>query len=248
MHAPPAHGLTAYRNSDTLRHNDMGAGLLIQPDGTTSPLRPSLFQRVAAGLYDQFTARLEQEALGAHRRRVLQQAHGHVLDVGAGTAANLPHYPSTVEHVVLLDPHPGMLARAAARAASLHVSATVRLGTAEHLAFADAAFDTVVCTLSLCTVKDVPAALTEAARVLRQAGRLLVLEHVRSEYPGLARWQDRLAPLQRLFSNGCNPHRDTLSAIRQAGFDFDWLDQFDEPRMPLPIVRPLLLGCATLRP
>jgi len=138
-----------------------------------------------------------------------------------------------------------MLARAAARSAASHISANVHLGSAEHLSFADASFDTVVFTLSLCTVKDVPAALTEAARVLRPAGQLLVLEHVRSDDVGLARWQDRLAPLQRLFSNGCNPHRDTLSAIRQAGFDFDWLDQFDEPRMPLPIVRPLLLGSAT---
>jgi ubiquinone/menaquinone biosynthesis C-methylase UbiE len=216
-------------------------------DANTSPLRPSLFQRVAAGLYDRSTARLEHEALGAHRRRVLDQAQGQVLDVGAGTAANLPHYPSTVEHVVLLDPHPGMLARAAARSAASRVGATTHLGSAEHLPFADSSFDTVVCAFSLCTVKNVPAALKETARVLRPAGRLLVLEHVRSRDPQLARWQDRLAPLQRLFAGGCNPNRDTLTALRQAGYEFDWLEEFDEQRMPLPILRPLLLGSATAR-
>ncbi len=137
-----------------------------------------------------------------------------------------------------------MLARAAARISSSQVNATVHLGSAQCLPFADASFDTVVFTKTLCTVKDVATALKEAARVLRPNGRLLVLEHVRSNDPRLARWQDRLAPLQRLFASGCNPNRDTLSAIRDAGFEFESLEQFDEPSMPFPIVRPLILGSA----
>jgi ubiquinone/menaquinone biosynthesis C-methylase UbiE len=197
-----------------------------------------------AARFDQFTARREEQGFGALRKRLLQPAHGNVLDVGAGTAANLPHYPAAVEHVALLDPHPGMLARAAARSASSHMNATVHLGSAERLPFVDASFDTVVFTKTLCTVEDVATALKEAARVLRPNGRLLVLEHVRSRDPRLASWQDRLAPLQAFFSSGCHPNRDTLSAIRDAGFDFEWLEQFDEPRMPLPIVRPLIMGSA----
>jgi ubiquinone/menaquinone biosynthesis C-methylase UbiE len=157
------------------------------------PLRPNLLQRLTAARFDQFTARREQQGFGALRQRLLQQAHGQVLDVGAGTAANLPHYPVVVEHVALLDPHPGMLARAAARAAGSRVNATVHLGSAERLPFADASFDIVVFTKTLCTVKDVGTALKEAARVLRPNGRLLVLEHVRSNDARLARWQHRLA-------------------------------------------------------
>jgi ubiquinone/menaquinone biosynthesis C-methylase UbiE len=210
-------------------------------------LRPSLLQRLTAALFDTLTARREQLALAAHRRRVLQHARGQVLDVGAGTAANVEHYPSSVDHVVLLDPHPGMLERAAAKARRAPVSTSVRPGRAEQLPFDDGSFDTLVFTLCLCTVTDVPSALAEAARVLRHGGRLLVLEHVRSTDPVLARWQDRLAPVQRLLAQGCNPNRDTLGAIRTAGFDFEWLDQFDEPRMPAPILRPLLLGSARVR-
>jgi ubiquinone/menaquinone biosynthesis C-methylase UbiE len=208
------------------------------------PLRPNFLQRLTAARFDQFTSGRERQGFGALRRRLLQPAHGNVLDVGAGTAANLPHYPAAVEHVALLDPHPGMLARAGSRSASSHVDATVHLGSAECLPFADASFDTVVFTKTLCTVKDVATALNEAARVLRPNGRLLVLEHVRSNDPRLARWQDRLAPLQRLFASGCHPNRDTLSAIRDAGFEFDWVEQFDEPSMPLPIVKPLIMGSA----
>jgi ubiquinone/menaquinone biosynthesis C-methylase UbiE len=236
--------LTGYRNIDTLQRNDMPHDPIRQ-EANSAMLRPNVLQRVAAHLYDQFTARLELEALGAHRRRVLERAHGDTLDVGAGTAANVPHYPATVKRVTLLDPDPGMLERAARRLATSPLSGTVHLGSAEHLPFADAAFDTVVFTLSLCTVRDVKAALTEAARVLRPAGRLLVLEHVRSRDPGLARWQDRLVLLQRVMADGCHPNRDTLAAIRQAGYEFEWLEEFDEQRMPMPIVRPMMLGSAT---
>lgn len=211
-----------------------------------TPLRPTVLQRLAAALYDHATAGLESEALGAHRRRLLQDARGHVLDVGAGTAANVPHYPPSVERIVLLDPDAGMLARAARRAGRFGERATVHLGSAEQLPFADGSFDCVVFTLALCTVKNVPAALSEAARVLRPTGRLLILEHVRSWDPRLARWQDRLAPLQRLFAGGCNPNRDTLSALRHAGFRVDGLEQFEELRMPYPIIRPLVLGSAPL--
>lgn len=105
----------------------MSTGLLIQPDSTRSPVRPSLFQRVAAGLYDQFTARLEQEALGAHGRRVPQQAHGHVLDVGAGTRPTSRAIRLLSSASSCLTLNPGVPARAAERAAASHVSASVHL-------------------------------------------------------------------------------------------------------------------------
>jgi ubiquinone/menaquinone biosynthesis C-methylase UbiE len=240
-------GLYAAQADHVSEHGADIRRVMPDPSAGTS-LRPNVLERLTAARFDRFTARREQQGFGAHRRRLLQQAHGDVLDVGVGTGANLSYYRAAVEHVALLDPHPGMLARAASRATGSHVNATVHLGSAERLPFADASFDTVVFTKTLCTVKDVTTALKEAARVLRPGGRLLVLEHVRSHDPRLARWQDRLAPMQRLFSNGCNPNRDTSRAIQQAGFEFDWLEQFDEPKMPLPIVRPLILGSATLRP
>ena len=154
-------------------------GTAQSPYTTNSPIRPTFLERLMAARFDQFTARREQQGFGALRRRLLQQAHGQVLDVGAGTAANLPNYPAGVEHLTLLDPHPGMLVRAAARAASSHVNATAHLGRAERLPFDGASFDTVVFTKTLCTVRDVATALKETARVLRPTGRLLVLEHVR---------------------------------------------------------------------
>jgi len=72
--------------------------------------------------------------------------------------------------------------------------------------------DTVVSTLVLCTVDDVPATLAEIARVLRPGGRLLFAEHVRSDDPKLARWQDRLEGSWKFLGHGCRCNRDTLAA------------------------------------
>lgn len=116
----------------------------------------------------------------AHRRRLLAAVRGRVLDVGAGTGANLPRYPRDAAEVVLLDPSPGMLERARRRATEIGALTQNREGRAEALPFADESFDTVVFTLSLCTIPDPDAALRQARRVLRPDGRLLVLEHVRA--------------------------------------------------------------------
>ena len=84
---------------------------------------------------------------------------------------------------------------------------------AERLPFEDASFDTAVATLVLCTVPDPAAALAEAARVLKPGGRLLFIEHVRAEDPGLARWQDRLEKPWRFLGDGCHCNRDTVATI-----------------------------------
>jgi ubiquinone/menaquinone biosynthesis C-methylase UbiE len=113
----------------------------------------------------------------------------------------------------------------------------------EDLPFADASFDTVAVTLVLCTVPDPEATLEEIKRVLAPEGQLLFLEHVRAEDPGLARWQDRLERPWRFLGDGCHCNRDTVSAIRAAGFTLGDVERSSLPKAP-PIVRPLAVGSA----
>ena len=197
--------------------------------------------RLFAAIYDPVTAPFERAVLGAHRSALLAEIDGLVLDVGAGTGANLAHF-RTARKVVAAEPDPWMRGRLATKAASAPVPVEVRSDAAETLGFEDATFDAVVCTCVLCSVRDLPAALSEVRRVLRPGGVLAVLEHVRAD-DGFAKWQRGLQPMWSCFSGGCHPDRDIAGAISQAGFVFQSAETFD----PMPswvLTRPWLKAVA----
>ena len=197
----------------------------------------SLWARVAAASYDRMTESSERAGLAAERTALLADVQGRVLEVGAGTGRNVPHYPHGAE-VTYTEPDRHMANRLRARGKSV-VHAIV-----EELPFPDDSFDTVVSTLVLCTVRDVPAALAEIRRVLAPGGRLLFIEHVRGE-PGtpLERWQDRLNRPWRVVARGCNCNRDLVSEIEAAGFAPEGVRCGREPFMP-PLLRRLARGAA----
>ena len=206
---------------------------------------PRLRERVTAAIFDRLNAGMERRYAGERRRKLLQAARGRVLDVGAGTGANLPHYPmDRVSELVLLDVGRGMLARARRRAEALGLPVEFREASAEHLPFEDGRFDTVVFTWSLCSIPDPMQALREARRVLKPDGKLLVLEHVRSREPGLARWQDRCTPLSSAVGGGCHLNRDTRQNIEAAGFAFEAVEEEPETRISIPLFRPHLQAAA----
>jgi ubiquinone/menaquinone biosynthesis C-methylase UbiE len=206
----------------------------------------SLWGRVFAAGYDRFMAGTEKATLRGHRDALRAQASGRVLEIGGGTGANLPFYGAAVESLTVAEPEGPMKRRLQQKLAERSSPAQAVAAPAESLPFEDASFDCAVSTLVLCTVADQPRALGELRRVLRDGGRLLFIEHVRSENPGLARWQDRLNPLQRRVGHGCNCNRRTLDAIAAAGFSITRVEH-DELRKAPPIVRPLVVGVAEAR-
>jgi ubiquinone/menaquinone biosynthesis C-methylase UbiE len=159
-----------------------------------------------------------------------------VLEIGAGTGLNVPHYAADAE-VTYTEPDPHMAARLRRRGVDV-----VEAG-AESLPFPDASFDAVVSTLVLCTVPDVPASLAEIRRVLKPGGRLVFLEHVRAA-PGssLERWQNRLHRPWKAFACGCHCNRDLLASLADAGFTAD--AEHHEWRWMPAIVRPVVSGSA----
>jgi ubiquinone/menaquinone biosynthesis C-methylase UbiE len=203
----------------------------------------SLRQIVFAATYDRLSRRSEDAGLRALRQRLLADAGGRVLEIGAGTGANLSLYDG-IESLTVTEPAQPMLRRLE-RAAREHAPhATILRAPAEELPFEDDSFDTVVSTLVLCGVDDQPRALREARRVLRPGGRLLFLEHVRSDDPGLARFQDRMNWLNRLVVQ-CDCNRPTLATIEAEGFGVFRLERTTLPEVPR-FARPLIVGAATV--
>lgn len=162
-----------------------------------------------------------------------------MLDLGCGTGANFAHFVPDAD-VVAVDPDWYMLRRALRHARELHRAIGLVEAPAEALPFADASFDTVVVALALCTVSDLDASLGEVRRVLRRGGELRFFEHVRSE-GGWARFQDAVTPLWRAVAAGCQPNRDTVGALRRAGFRTLSIERHDTGVYP---VRPLVSGVA----
>jgi SAM-dependent methyltransferase len=209
------------------------------------PADDSAWARAFALLYDPFVWVGERAGLSAHRKALLSRARGCTLEIGSGTGLNLPHYPDDLDELVLAEPDAAMRARLEKRLTGGTRRTRLIDASAERLPVPDGSVDTVVSTLVLCTVDAPDVALREIARVLRPGGQLLFLEHVRSESPSLARWQDRLAGPWRRFARGCRCNRATAELIVTCGLELDQTREGSWHGMP-PIVRPLIAGRATV--
>jgi len=202
-----------------------------------------LRSRFFAFTYDRFSKGSEKAGLAEMRRSLLAGASGDVLEIGGGTGANLGYYGAGVASLTITEPEPPMLKRLERKAREQNSRATVLRAPAEDIPFEDASFDAVVSTLVLCGVDDQPRAVRELRRVLRPGGRLIFIEHVRSDDPRVAKMQNRMNPLNR-FMVCCDCNRPTLETIRSAGFGVTALEQTELPKAP-PFVRPLIVGTAT---
>jgi SAM-dependent methyltransferase len=169
--------------------------------------------RLTVALYNPFLWLAERRGMGARRRRLLESARGRVLEIGAGTGLNLPHYPEDLEELVLAEPGAGMAARIDVSRLRGEVPVSIVAARAERLPFEDDHFDSIVSTLVLCTVEDAQLALTEIVRVLKPGGQLLFCEHVAAG----SRWrrgcQRLVARPWAAFADGCRCDRPTLGTI-----------------------------------
>ncbi len=197
-----------------------------------------------ARLFARLGARNEERGNRELRRELLAGLSGRVLEVGAGTGLNFPHYPGSVTEVVAVEPEPYLRARAGEAAPAAPVPVRVTSGTAANLPAADSEFDAVVVSGLLCSVRDAPAALAEFTRVLRPGGQLRFYEHVRSRDRLFARYQQAADVAWPHLMGGCHVQRRTEATISQyltietcRGFRFP-------PSATFSPVAPRILGIA----
>jgi ubiquinone/menaquinone biosynthesis C-methylase UbiE len=173
------------------------------------------------------------ETLAAHRRSLLANTFGRVLEIGFGTGLNLPFYPQTVTQLTTVDNNPGARAIAARRLQKTPPTFEVESRTlsSESLPMADQTFDCVVSTWTLCSISNVTQALQEIHRVLKPGGHFFFVEHGLSDNPKVQVWQNRLNPIQRVIGDGCNFNRNMRQLV-EAQFSQVEIEAFPEPDLP----------------
>jgi len=198
-----------------------------------------------SAVYDRFMLAAEEACLVEWRGELLAGLAGEVLEIGAGTGANLPHYPAAVTRLVLTEPDRHMLARLRERATrEARRGVELRGAPSDALAFPAASFDAVVSTLVLCSVTDLDSTLREVLRVLRPGGAFVFLEHVAAEdRPSRLLWQQRVEPFWKHIAGNCHLTRRTGAAIRRAGFEVE-RETRESMRKASPLSRATIRGVA----
>jgi ubiquinone/menaquinone biosynthesis C-methylase UbiE len=193
------------------------------PNGGPQTERVLRLYEKEAHKYDRQMRFFEWLLFGGGREWVCSQAEGEVLEIAVGTGRNLPYYPDGVR-LTGVELSPAMLEVADARARELGREIDLRVGDAQALEFPDERFDSVVCTLSLCTIPDDRAAVAEVRRVLRPGGRFLLLEHVRSPLLPIRTAERLLEPLMLRFEAD-HLLREPLEHLRAEGFAIERLER-----------------------
>ena len=171
--------------------------------------------------YDKLIKFPERWLFAGGRDWVCSQATGNVLEIAVGTGRNFEHYPADVR-LTGIDLSESMVGIAKRTAESLGRQADLRVGDAQALDFPPGSFDTVVCTLSLCSVPDDRKAVGEVSRVLRPGGRFLLLEHVASPRRTVRAIQ-RILDLITVRLEGDHLVREPLVHLREEGFEVERL-------------------------
>lgn len=163
---------------------------------------------------------MRQRRLRPYRERTIARARGTVLEIGVGSGLNLPLYGPDVALVCAIDPSAELLRMTERHHSAASPRVLVR-ASAEDLPFADASFDAIVTTWTLCTIPNALKALREMNRALKFAGQLLFVEHGLAPERSVALWQDRLTPCWKHIGGGCHLNRKIDDLIQAAGFRID---------------------------
>ena len=169
--------------------------------------------------------------LSGYRQQLLKNVSGEVLEIGFGTGLNLPHYPAGVSKITTIDPNPGMKRLAKSRLAASEIAVDYLILNGESLPMADASFDSIVCTWTLCSIPQADKAIAEIYRLLKPGGRFFFIEHGLSQTKNIQTWQNLLTPIQKILADGCHLNRN-IQAIVAKKFSNVSVEQFYAPDLP----------------
>lgn len=169
--------------------------------------------------YDITMSPIEFMFLNRMRKNIIPQAKGDVLEIGFGTGANVSLYNrKKIDDLFAID----IKLNDKIKDKFKHKIKLIE-ASAEALPFSDKSFDTVISTISLCSVNDLDKTVKEIKRVLKDNGQYLFVEHVLPENKTMARFFHRVNKLWSTHMGGCNINRDTISKLKEHGFEIEEL-------------------------
>lgn len=154
-----------------------------------------------------------------YRKKIIFDAKGIVLEIGFGSGLNLPFYDKKkVKKIISLEPSIEMQNIAKDKIQKNNIKIELLTSRAESIPLKNNSIDTVVCTYTLCSIRDTQLALNEIKRVLKKNGELLIIEHVLSPEPNINLLQKILNPIWKIFAGGCHLTCDTKNELESMGF------------------------------
>lgn len=174
---------------------------------------------------------MSSESLAHYRQQLLADVSGEILEIGFGTGLNLAFYPRSVSKITTIDSNSGMNKLAQFRINTSKIAVDNRVLNGENIPMADASFDSIVCTWTLCSIANIESAISEIYRLLRSGGKFLFIEHGISPDTKVKSWQNRLTPIQKIIADGCHLNRD-IKKIVSMKFENVTTEQFYAPKLP----------------
>jgi len=169
-----------------------------------------------------------------YRKETLANVKGAVLEIGFGTGLNLSYYPAAIHKIITVDANPGVHQLAQKRIQASAIAVEHHILSGEHLPMADATFDSLVSTFTLCSIANVEQALKEIHRVLKPGGQFFFIEHGLSQEPDIQVWQNRLTPVQKIIADGCHLNRNIRQLVEQQ-FDVLAVEEMYAENLPKAI-------------
>lgn len=180
-------------------------------------------------IYDLLEKPMESMTMSKWRDKLIERIEGEkVLEVGVGTGKNLIYYPDTLD-ITGIDFSTNMLAKAIEKIKDNKNIKLIEMD-AQNMQFDDNTFDTVITSCVFCSVPDPVQGLKEIRRVCKNNGKIIMLEHMRSNKKLVGEFMDiiNFIPLNLW---GANINRKTMANLIKAGFkeeDIEYQDVWSD--------------------
>ena len=152
------------------------------------------------------------------RKKVVPLAIGDVVEIGVGPGLNLQYYNlDTVNKVIGIDPSDELNKIAKKNANKVNLDIEFNLSSAESIDLPTSSVDSVVCTISLCSIPNPQKALKEIHRILKPGGKYYFCEHGISPDLSTRVFQNVTNVFYPKLSGGCHANRDIPKLISESG-------------------------------